>query len=259
MKLQRFVMTLLGLTLSASIGHSTPANNTGVDAGSHTDNVLPSWLPFPIPMVAYRKWRKYGEWDYKQLGSQYHQSTMFNFGATAKATGLDQERTLRLVHASRATPEDVAALDDPELPLNFKRNPSRFEQLRILADQDFHFHRIAYDYTRVDEATSKSGDPVGLTPARWADYKRLFDELSLSEGLVRTEDYPGALLFIYRAKGLCTGGSSSGYVYSATEPHPLVTSSVATAIESEGREKHIYTVWVFRRLAPHWYAFYQIN
>jgi hypothetical protein len=56
-----------------------------------------------------------------------------------------------------------------------------------------------------------------------------------------------------------TGGSSSGYVYSASELHPLVTDSVATAIETEGRKQHISTVWVFRRLAPNWYAFYQIN
>src|SRR5882757_8187608 len=247
-----FVITLLCLTSGACVRPSAATTPATVNAGPISDvaHALPDWLPFPIPLVAYQKWRKYGEWDFKQLGSQYHQSTMFNFGATANAAGLDQDTILQLVHASRATPEDVAALDDPNLVLNFKRNPVRFEQLRAMAAQDVHLRRIAYDYTNVDEATVNAGDRVGLVTARWNDYRRLFDELSLREGIVRNEDYPDALFLIYRTKGLCTGGSSSGYVYSATEPHPLVTNSVATAIETEGREKHIYTVWVFRRLAP---------
>ncbi len=50
---------------------------------------------------------------------------------------------------------------------------------------------------------------------------RYLKELSLSEGIVRSEDFPNAIFFVLRARGLCTGGSSSGIFTQQHASHPL--------------------------------------
>jgi hypothetical protein len=220
---------------------------------------VPQWLAFPIPSALYEKWRKYGQWDYKQQGFQYRDFTLFNFGATGRAAGLDEKSLAALAGSSEPTRDDARSLDSPELRVNFLQDSEGLEKLRAMAMQDAHVIRIAADFTWVDTDTKWPRDDVGFSEARWSEYRSAFKELHLLEGIVRTEDFPGAIFFITRAKGLCTGGSSAGYVFSAVQLTPI-TRSPRDDLDNEARKKQSkHYAYVFEPLRANWYAFYEID
>src|SRR5919198_3545993 len=213
-------------------------------------------LPFHIPPNLYRKWRKYGQWDYKQQGSKYRDFTQFNFGATGSAAGFDQKSLLALAQASKPTPQDVSSLDDPELVVNFTHHADDLEKLRSMAEKDAHVTRIASDFTLLANNTKWPRDDIGFSEARWNEYRSMFSKLSLQEGIVRTEDFPGAIFFVVRAMGLCTGGSSAGYVYSPKPLTPIVKSPKQD-LDTEARNNPSrHYAYVFRALRANWSAFY---
>lgn len=249
--------------LLLSTTQSTNPSDATSPATRQTDSVdavlVPKWLPFPIPPTLYEKWKKYGEWDYKQQGFKYRDATQFNFGATGAAAGFDQKSLIAVAQAAKPTREDVKTLDDPQLVGNFRKDIEGLERLRIMAEQDFHVIRIAADFTWLDTNAKWPREDIGFSEARWNEYRSAFKNLSLPEGIVRNEDFPGAIFFIARAKGLCTGGSSAGYVYSPSPLTPTVKSP-REALDDEARKnpgKHY--AYVFTSLKTNWYAFYQID
>ncbi|MHB8539856.1 MAG: hypothetical protein ACYDCD_02790 [Candidatus Acidiferrales bacterium] len=227
--------------------------------GASDVNSVPTWLPVRIPAALYEKWRKYGIWDYKQQSSQYRDFTQFNFGATGNAAGLDKASLLALAQASKPTRDDVNRLDDPGLLANFDHNFDEFQELLRMARQDSHLIRIADDFTWLDSSSKWPRTDIGLSPKRWNEYRSLFEKLSLPEGIVRTADFPGAVFFIARVRGLCTGGSSAGFVYS-TGALASTMESPSKALDAEARQnpKQHYA-YVFKPLKPNWYAFYEID
>jgi hypothetical protein len=242
------------LAYAQSSNTATTTQSTSADAA-----VVPRWLAFPIPPTLYEKWRKYGRWDYKQQGFQYRDYTQFNFGATGAAAGLDEKSLTALAQSAKPTRDDVRSLDYPELQSNFLRDAEGLDRLRTMAEQDQHLIRIALDFTLLDTDTKWPRENVGLSEARWNEYRSAFKKLSLSEGIVRTEDFPGSLFFIARAKGLCTGGSSAGYVYS-TAPLTPTAKSPQDDLDAEARKNPSrHYAYVFRPLKANWYAFYQID
>ena len=221
--------------------------------------VVPQGLAFPIPPALYEKWRKYGQWDYKQPGFQYRDFTLFNFGATGSTAGLDEKSLAALEQSSEPTRDDVRSLDYPELQANFLRDAEGLERLRTMAVQDAHLIRIAADFTWLDTDTKWPRENVGFSDARWSEYRSLFKKLSLLEGIVRTEDFPDAIFFIARVKGLCTGGSSAGYVFS-TAPLTPTARSPQDDLDYEVRKNPSRNyAYVFKPLKANWYAFYQID
>lgn len=252
-----FMQPLLTAPQSTSpIG--SQSQQTGAENSSEAAT-MPKWRRFPIPTALYEKWRKYGQWDYKQQSFKYRDFTQFNFGATAGAAGLDEQLITALVQASKPTPDDVARLDDPELVANFNRDAYAFDKLRAMAEQDAHVIRIAYDFTWLEGKTKWPREDIGLTEARWNEYRSLFKRLSLVEGIVRTEDFAGAIFFVARVRGLCTGGSSAGYVYSTKALTPIATSP-KEALDAEARKNPSrHYAYVFNPMKADWYVFYQVD
>ena len=237
-----------------STNTATASQPTSADAA-----VVPQWLAFPIPPALYEKWRKYGQWDYKQQGFQYRDYTQFNFGATGGAAGLDEKSLTALAQSAKPTRDDVRTLDYPQLQGNFLRDAEELDRLRTMAEQDVHLIRIAADFTWLDTDTRWPRDNVGFSEARWGEYRSAFKKLSLSEGIVRTEDFPGAIFFVTRVKGLCTGGSSAGYVYS-TAPLTPTAKSPQDGLDTEARKSPSrHYAYVFKSLKANRYAFYQID
>jgi hypothetical protein len=235
-------------------------DNAATSQASSADTaVVPEWLAFPIPPALYEKWRKYGQWDYKQQGFQYRDSTQFNFGATGGAAGLDQKSLIALAQSAKPTRDDVNSLDYPELQSDFSRDVEGLDKLRTMAEQDAHLIRIAVDFTWLDTNSKWPRENIGFSEARWSEYRSAFKKLSLSEGIVRTDDFPGAIFFITRAKGLCTGGSSAGYAYSTARLTPI-TNSPRDDLDTEARKNPSrHNAYVFKPLKANWYAFYQID
>jgi hypothetical protein len=226
---------------------------------SDVSNTLPRWLPFAIPPALYEQWRKYGPWDYKEQSSKYRDFTLFNFGATGKAAGLDLNALEALTRAATPTPDNIKELDDPELLVNFTRNAVSFDKLHEMATEDSHVIRIANDFTWLDNSTKWPRDNIGFSEVRWNDYRSLFGKAALAEGIVRSEDSPGTVFFVARSRGLCTGGSSAGYAYSSDKLTPIVDSPTE-ALDKEARNNRSrHYAYVFKPLKANWYAFYEID
>lgn len=224
-----------------------------------SDATLPKWLPFPIPPPLYEKWRKFGQSDYKQRGFKYRDYTLFNFGATGAAAGLDEESLTKLTQAAASSSIDFNRTDEPELKANFTRDNDSLERLRSMAEQDVRVIRIAGHFTWLDSSTEWPRAEIGFNEARWNEYRSLFTKLSLSDGIVRTEDFPGALFFVARANGLCTAGASAGYVYSANSLTPAVKSLQESLVKEARTNPSQHYAYVFEPLKKNWYAFYEID
>jgi hypothetical protein len=220
---------------------------------------VPKWVPVPISPEMYWWWRKYGPWDYKVQSSQFRAFTSYNFGATGAAAKIPQQVLLTLAQAAAPLPTDIALLDQPNLADQFNASADGLETLRKMAVADERMTRIAVDFTWLKDKSNWPRDDVGLTPARWSEYRALFEKLHIQEGIVRTGDFPGAIFFVIGAKGLCVAGSSSGYVYSEQPLRPLSETPV-NALDTEARSHSDQgRAYVFRPLKSNWYAFYQLD
>jgi len=172
---------------------------------------------------------------------------------------MSQESIVALARAAAPTPSDIRLLDQPSLADQFNGDADSLDTLRKMAQSDLSLIRIARDFTWLQDKSNWPREDVGLTRARWAEYRGLFEKLQVQEGIVRTAEFPGAIFFILRSKGICVAGSSSGYVYSELPLGP-VTESPAIALDAEARSHpELGYAYVFRRLIPNWYAFYEFD
>jgi hypothetical protein len=252
------LFTQLSLISAQSVDSATTAARPGV-ANSGDLSSFRTRLLSAIPPELYEKWRKYGQWDYKQQGFEYRDYTQFNFGATGAASKIDQKTVMALVQAFKPTPEDVKKMDDPDLDASFRRNTDVFEKLLGMAEQDSHLIRIAPEFTWLDSSSKWPRDDIGFSNARWDEYRTLFKSLALTEGIVRTHDFPAAVFFVAHSNGLCTGGSSSGYVYSTAALAPT-SKSPTDALNTEARNNPgRHYAYVFEPLKTNWYVFYEVD
>jgi hypothetical protein len=259
----RVLLTIVASMAQLSTAIAQNASHSSVHqpqpSGSVNKATVRSGLISSIPPFLYENWKKYGQWDYKQKGFRYRGLTRFNFDAVGSQFKIDRGTLMALVLEFRPGPDDINSLDNPELESNFARNIDRFDKLRNMGEQDSRVIRIAPDYTWLDGNDQWPRDDIGFSEARWDEYRSLFKELALPEGTVRTEDFPGAIFFIAYVEGLCTSGSSAGYVYSAKALAPT-TESPKEALDAEVRksaDKHY--AYVFKPLKANWYTFYQVD
>lgn len=220
---------------------------------------VPQWVPVPISREMYWWWRKYGPWDYKVQSSQFIPFTSYNFGASGAAAKVPQQTLLTLAQAAAPLPSDIGLLDQPRLADEFKASETELESLRKMADADAGLIRIAVDFTWQKDNSHWPRNDTGLTPERWSEYRALFAKLHVQEGLVRSADFPGAIFFVIKAKGLCVAGSSSGFVYSERSLAP-VSETPVSALDAEARSHAgAGKVYAFHQLKPNWYAFYELD
>ena len=128
-----------------------------------------------------------------------------------------------------------------------------------MAEADADLIRIARDFTWLRSKSSWPRGDIGLTETRWWEYRALFEKLGSHDGIVRTEEFPGAVFIVLRAKGLCIAGSSSGYVYSEQPLTPTTESPGSTLDVEKHQHPDRGQAYVFRPLRPNWYAFYEVD
>jgi hypothetical protein len=250
-------ITLIALPLAAQpIGNGD--KSTSLPRGAVL-LAVPEWVPVPISPEMYWWWRKYGPWDYKVQSSQFRAFTSYNFGATGAAAKIPQQALLTLAQAAAPLPSDISLLDQPNLVSQYNTIADGLETLRKMTMADERLTRIAIDFTWLKDKSNWPRDDVGLTAARWSEYRALFEKLHIQEGIVRMDDFPRAIFFVVRAKGLCIAGSSSGYVYSE-QPLAPVSETPLNALDTEARSHSDQgRAVVFRPLKSNWYAFYQLD
>jgi hypothetical protein len=127
----------------------------------------------------------------------------------------------------------------------FPARRAALDTLRQMSNQDPHVNRIAPDFTKLDtdEDWPRPDSLLGISHARWDEYRRLFKRVGSESGLGRGAD--GRVYITIKAVGLL-GGASEGYVGSPTPPAPLVTS-LDSHPAGKGQR--------YRALAGGWYVF----
>jgi hypothetical protein len=136
----------------------------------------------------------------------------------------------------------------------FEQHEEDFGRLIDMSRVDSKVIRIAPDFTWLDDNARwpRPESQLGFTKERWDEYKRLFSELSLREGLARDTEGDTVYLIAY-SEGLGGGGSGKGYVYSSKELSPLY-DSLDNLPPASSNGKHVY-----KKLKGSWYLFYYNN
>ncbi|MGB7025189.1 MAG: hypothetical protein WBD73_15445 [Candidatus Acidiferrales bacterium] len=141
---------------------------------------------------------------------------------------------------------------DRSLETAFNEHESDLNKLVEMADRDSKFSTIAPRFAiadKIDEAPEKA-----LGEQRWMAYESLFDAAGVSDGLRRDPHHPGAIFFVASIKGVLTGESQKGYVYSELPLTPTVDSLDRTLPPSVSPGPD--GLFAFKPLKKNWYLFY---
>jgi hypothetical protein len=138
---------------------------------------------------------------------------------------------------------DVSMID------NFRSHESEFERIVEMSGEDSKVVRIAPDFTWLEgnAAWPRPSSMIGFDEARWNEYRRLFSQTGVREGIIR---HGGRISFLYWLTGMVTGGQEKGYVYSTEPLSPLFESLDHIPDVKSGDA-------VYRRIAGNWYLYYQ--
>jgi hypothetical protein len=95
-----------------------------------------------------------------------------------------------------------------------------------------------------------------MPPARWTEYRRLFREADLPEGISRRNE--GMVLFCSSGQGIL-GGSMKGYAHSTEELQPVVASLDNPVQLDFSRDVRGTAERRFVALGAGWYLFYEVS
>ena len=127
-----------------------------------------------------------------------------------------------------------------------------FDRLIAMSQADTRVIRVAPGFTRLEDdwGWPRPDSLLGFSPKRWREYRRLFNALHLEGGLERGEGAHPTIYLLASGRGMVTGGSRKGYVYSPAALAPMYPSldSVPPDLPSN--------VTGYRHLSGPWYLFY---
>lgn len=146
-------------------------------------------------------------------------------------------------HAAPSPPDDEALISD------LRNNRAVYDTLLVMFHADSALGRVASTFTRPANFFSGGSVPAGppVTADRLAEYRRLFDRLSLIGGI---EGYDRKrVIFFWRyaaGGGAGLGGSSKGLAYSDSLAPDKPASSGCTTPRDD--------CWKFRPIADGWFV-----
>ena len=136
---------------------------------------------------------------------------------------------------------------EDSLRSQFGLHKNSIVQILEMQRQDQNVVRIAPSFTWLDTDMSWPRKNIGFSEARWAQYRALFQEAKIADGIVSRD---GAVWYYASSIGLTVGGKSRGYVYSENPLTPVV-ASFDHCIAGEGS--------CYIRLEEHWYIFQEVS
>lgn len=138
---------------------------------------------------------------------------------------------------------------DNVLISEFRDHRADYQRLLNMFREDTALGRVAYDFTRPANFFSggrRAASPP-LTEARWRDYRRLFDRLSLTGGIEGYDSKHVIYFWRYsRGMGAGLGGSSKGFAFSDSLP--------ADRPSAAGCEAPTSDCWQFRPISGGWFV-----
>lgn len=135
-----------------------------------------------------------------------------------------------------------------ELARTFPAKHAALDTLRQMSNQDARVVQITPSRTLLDSnyAWPRPDSLLGISHARWDQYRRLFKRVGSENGLGRGPDGSVHILIKVSSFGLGTSGGGRGYLFSPSPPAPL-----GTPLESLPRRKGLR----YQPLTGGWYIF----
>jgi hypothetical protein len=142
---------------------------------------------------------------------------------------------------------------DAALKSHFLKHRADFERLVAMANEDVHLTRIAPDFTWLDDSAAWPRENVGISAERWNEYRKLFRQVGVGDGLGKNID-PPRIFFPIVSGGLVPTSWTKGLVYSPVRLSPVVKSLDHRVPD---RFWHGSQVLVYKPIEDHWYIYYQ--
>jgi len=141
------------------------------------------------------------------------------------------------------------------LARRFPHDRSDLETIIEMSDQDKEMAVIDPTWLELQGARlPSSNEAVGISEARWQEYRRVFRRNGIDQG-VRRYSSGGDAFIIVRSVGILDNGYSNGYLYCV----PRVEHQYAPCSSTEQTGKHDQSggegAYEFIRLTDRWYAF----
>lgn len=131
-----------------------------------------------------------------------------------------------------------------------------FERLVAMAKEDKHLVRIAPNFTWLDEDSSWPRKNVGISKERWNDYRRLFNSVGATQGIVEG-DNPSGIAFPISSVGLVPSGYEKGLIYSQASLTPVLQSLDKRPPDELWDGPDRSHVLAYKPIGDHWYIYYQ--
>jgi hypothetical protein len=145
-------------------------------------------------------------------------------------------------------------IPDGSLRNTFSKNETAFDELRDMFASDTKFRLIRRNLIATDALMVSSSpsnlDRVGLPPARFARYLKLFDLLGLEGGVERSKY---GIWFNTERPSIFNGDSRKGFIHSTLELQPR-TNNLDVYTPMLERRRGV----VFSPLKPSWYLFKEL-
>jgi hypothetical protein len=163
---------------------------------------------------------------------------------TVRLTTLDSPLPPGVVEDERSLPSDRALIE------LHARRARDFDKLVAMATVDRQLVRVAPDFvwTTKSVAWPRPESELGISRARWDQYRRLFLALELPAGFIQPDDRPQVIYVISGATGLAVGGVTKGFAWSEASMEPRCESLDWT----DGPKQDGVC---FRPIARGWYLF----
>jgi len=132
---------------------------------------------------------------------------------------------------------------DSRLRRAFFRNRDDFNKLLLMSEDDRQVIRIDFDSTIMKTSTGLQRN-MGLSEARWREYRMLFRKLGITGGIERPQAFPNAVLFYARCAGSAIDADCKGFAYLEKPIFPVANSLDKPRLGD-----------IFEPLSPNWYLF----
>ncbi len=139
----------------------------------------------------------------------------------------------------------VSHPSDQVLEQRLKSREAEFERLVAMLAEDSDVVRLSDKFVFMNEGSNRT-----LSAGRLYEYRRLFRELNIEEGMHR--DGADTVGLIASSEGLFIASSEKSYVHSSVEPSPIVESLDVTVRAGGGDQAP-----VFKRARGNWYLYYE--
>jgi len=145
---------------------------------------------------------------------------------------------------------------DESLRSRFFSHRTDFERLATMANEDSHLTRISPDFTWLDDNVSWPRSNIGISEARWNDYRQLFEAVGTSKGILKGTN-PARIIFPITSEGSAPTGYAKGLVYSQARLSPVLKSldkKLPRELWDGPDRSHVL---VYTPIEDHWYIYYE--